>query len=116
MPRIPEKYNPRPFHLRETSITALDKLGTDLLSLSQPCALLEVLLARVESALHDHNYANMNGDAAEKTTFNLGRQPCPYTADEMMKRCKLALNELHVTREERRTIEQLTTCQSKGAF
>ena len=62
--REPCSYDPRLLQLQEASITALDKLQTDLLSLPHPCALFDIPAPRVEIALHDHDYTSVSVETA----------------------------------------------------
>lgn len=117
-PRTSTNYDPRPPHLRCTNRLEIDKLRADLLSLGQPCALLTILVPDVNLALHDHTYTK---EPVDKETIQTQMHshltyPCPYSPEELIKKCVHILNQLLVTSEERKEIERLTRHQSDSPF
>ena len=116
-PRIPSNFDPQPVDCRQTDPIALEKLRTDLLSLGKPCALLTILVPKVEIALHDHTTYNKKLECSTgKTSISppdpVRFQTCPYTSDEMQFFSEKIITDLSISSEERTKLEQMTVQQS----
>ena len=53
----PSCYDPHPQEYRQVNLEAVEKLRCDFLSLSQPCAFLDILVTSVDKVMHDHSYS-----------------------------------------------------------
>lgn len=113
-PRTPNEFDPRPAALRSCDPDAVDQLRADLLSQSQQCAFLTILVPSVEKALHDHHYClnEPNGVIAPPTKpVSPIYHSSTYTPQEFQMMCLKIDAELVVSSEQRTLIEKMTRSQ-----
>ena len=116
-------FDPRPTSLRDLNpLVALEKLRCDLLSLNQPCGLLNIIIPSVTKINHDHSYyrptenvnwqsdnlsvnTNMNNSTSFEDFAFVDLEEKIVTAEEV-------LEGLRLTPEERLLLERDTRSQS----
>ena len=109
---------PRPLEHRQYDASAVEQLRCDLLSLSQPCAFLHILVPSLSHIHHDHTYSQLPTEDLQSIRPLADRIPSGLPSFPMNEELKAACNakkaSLTVSREERESIEKETRNQSSN--
>ena len=127
-------FDPRPLHLRQPDVKAMESLRCDLLAISKPCGFLSLLIPSVEKISHDHTYSRSSVVSNENSDPATQEVVCPIDAEEVdchtevdvetqelllilaepTKTADSIIEELTLDEEKRQTLEEGTRSQSSN--
>ena len=112
-------FDPRPLHLRQPDLNAIEVLRCDLLAINRPCGFISLLVPPVEKVMHDHSYAARNPlgtthtSVSEESVCTCSSMDLPVI-ETPKPTAEVILSWLHLNEEERSLLEEKTRTQSSN--